>query len=124
MALPRAVIDRLLKADVLATPEKIEGAEWGAGVWSVEHDGSDHAPRAGQTKPICVRPAERRKGVAKLLERTDEHDVHGVSRQSVTGNRVTRCTLALENPESHPNSARQNNIRGNSVSNGDGQDPG
>src|SRR5258708_4480463 len=53
MALPRAIIDCLLEADVLAAPEKVEGAERGGRVWRVEYKGSDHAPRACQPQSIC-----------------------------------------------------------------------
>src|SRR6476619_4491176 len=52
MALPRAVIDRLLETDVLATSEKIERAERGCRIWQVEYECLDHAPRAGHTQPI------------------------------------------------------------------------
>ena len=52
MALPRTVIDSLLKTDVLAAPEEIERAERGGGIWRVEYEGSNHAPRACQTQSI------------------------------------------------------------------------
>ena len=49
------------------------------GIWRVKNEGSDHAPRACQPQSVRFTPTRRRKARAKLLERTDQSDVDGVS---------------------------------------------
>ena len=55
---------------------------------------------------------------------TLEHEIDGVTRQPVAGNREPRHTFALEDFEAHANGAREDNIRCNSISEAQCQNPG
>ena len=116
VALSRAVIDCLLEADVLAAAVKIEGAERGGGIGRIQQERPDHAPRAGHVQPVGDRPAGGRKGALQLLHRSDQHDIDGVAWQPVAGDGEPRHALALEDLKAHPDRARQDEIRRNSIS--------
>src|ERR1700729_380664 len=121
MAFTRAVIDRLLKADVLTAPKKIEGAEWCLRIGRVEYECADHAPGACQTEPIGLRPAGAFKGGFKLLPRARQHEIDRVAGQSVRGNCEARHTFAQENFKAGANDARQDDIGRYSISEGERQ---
>src|ERR1700752_1781179 len=124
MTFTRAVINCLLKADVLAASEKIEGAEWCSGVRRVEYEGSDHAPGACQPQSIRFRPAADREGRSKLLQRTHECDVDRVSWQSIARDCVTGHPLVPQNSETQANDARKDNIGCKSIGDAHSQNPG
>src|SRR5207344_2347509 len=78
MALPWAVINCLLEADILAASEKVKRAERGGRVGRVKYECPDHAPRACQPQPVGLRPAGGCKCRVQLLKRADEHEIDGV----------------------------------------------
>src|SRR5215831_1347401 len=118
MALARAVIDCLLKTEVLAAAEKIEGAERSGSVRQVQYKCPDHLPRAFQAQPISLRPAGGCEGGVKLLERTSEHEIDRITGQSVAGDRIARHPLALKDFQAHANDSWQDDIGSNSISRG------
>jgi hypothetical protein len=123
MPLARAVINRLLKADVLAPPEKVESAEGGSRVGFVGEEGPGHAARAYQTQWICLRPTHESKCSPKLPHCADQRQIHGVARQSVGGNREAGHTSALKNFQSHANGAREDDVCSKTVGHAQGQNP-
>src|SRR6478735_6436889 len=110
MAFPRAIINCLLKANVLAASKKIESAEWCSGVRRIEYEGPDHAPRTRQSQSIRFRPAADGKGRSELLQRADKREVDRVSWQPITRDGVTWHPLALQNSETQANDAGKNDI--------------
>src|SRR3974390_797255 len=97
MAFPRAVINCLLKSDVLAAAKKVERAKRGRGVSTVKYERADHGPRTCQTKPISPRPACSRKRSLKLLKRPCQYHVDWIAWQTIGSRCVTRDTFALKN---------------------------
>ena len=59
-------------------------------------------------QPLTSRQLRRRRAAAGLIDR--------ITRQSVAGNCKARHPFALENFEAHPNSAREDNIGRDSIS--------
>ncbi len=57
----------------------------------------------------------------KLLERAYQHDIDGITGQSVAGNCKSRHMFALEDFKAHANGAREDDISGGSISEGDSQ---
>ena len=53
---------------------------------------------------------------AQLLDCPHKYQIDGITRQSVAGNCGARYPFALENFEAHPNSAREDNIGRDSIS--------
>jgi hypothetical protein len=106
MALARAVVDRLLETNVLASSEQVERAKWGRRIGRVEDERSHHAPRARYAQPIGLRPTGGREGGAELPEGANQRQVDRISRQPVAGEGVARHVLVLENLEAHTNGSR------------------
>ena len=80
MAFARAIVDRPLKADVLAASEKIENAERRRGIWRIEHEGANHAPRTGEAEPISLR----------LVLEDFQTQANGTRQNEVGGNAIGR----------------------------------
>src|SRR6185503_19518421 len=123
MALPRAVIDRLLEADVLAASEKIQRAERGRRIRRVEHECPDQAPRAGEPQRVRLGPAESPEGGAKPMQRSNKRKIDRIARQSVARHRVARHEFALEDFKAEANDSREYDVGGRSIGDGDSQNP-
>src|SRR5262249_50561852 len=123
MAFARAVIDCLLKTEVLAAAEKIEGAERSGWVWQVQYECPNHIPRTFQSQRIGRRPAGGREGGVKLLARTNEHEIDRITRQSVAGDRIAGHPLALKDFQAHADDTWQDDIGCDSISRGQSQNP-
>jgi hypothetical protein len=95
MPFPRTVIDGLLKADVLAAPKEIEGAEGSGRVRRIENERASHVPRAFKAQPICFRPAKGRKGRLKLLESAYERNIDRIAREPIARDCEAGHKLAL-----------------------------
>jgi AraC-like DNA-binding protein len=95
MPFPRTVIDGLLKADVLAAPKKIEGAEGSGRVRRIENERASHVPGAFKAQPICFRPAKGRKGRLKLLESAYERNIDRIAREPIARDCEAGHKLAL-----------------------------
>jgi hypothetical protein len=59
----------------------------------------------------------------KLSKRAREHEINGIARQPVTGDRITGHALVFEDFETHPNDAREDNVCRGSISGGESQKP-
>ena len=59
----------------------------------------------------------------KLLARAYEHEIDGVTGQSVAGDCVARHPFALKDFKAHAHDARKDNVCGGSISGGQSQKP-
>ena len=123
MALPWAVINRLLESDVLAACEKVEGAKRGGAIGGIEDECAGHAPRACQTQPVRLGPARGGEGGAKLLERSNEPEIDWVTGQPVSRDGEARHQLALQHLKAHANGARQDDVGRDSIGGPESQNP-
>ena len=57
----------------------------------------------------------------KLLERSYKYEIDGITGQSVAGSCKAWHPFALEDFKAHPNNAREDNIRRDSISEGQSQ---
>ena len=123
VALARTVVDGLLETYVLSSSEEIERAERGRRIRSVEQKRSYHSPRACNPQTIGCRPACCRKRIAKLLLSAYQYEIHGITGQTVSSNRVSGNESPVENLQAHPDHVWQNDVGSQPVGKTDGQDP-
>jgi len=85
---------------------------------------TDHAPRACHSQRVSLRPSCSCEGRSKLLQRAHQHEIDGITGQTVASGRVARDMPALQDFEAQANGTWQNDIGRETVGDAQRQNPG